>query len=70
MQTKKFLNQLERQFQLFSTPFAEEIDNAAEELQMGLVEQCDSILKQNYAELWIPELYSYPRFVHEKGFLD
>ena len=51
---------LEPQFQLFSTPFAVEIDNVAEELQMELVElQCDTILKQKYAELGIPEFYRY-----------
>lgn len=50
----------EPQFQLFSTPFAVEIDNVAEELQMELVElQCDTILKQKYAEVGIPEFYKY-----------
>lgn len=51
---------LEPQFQFFSTPFAVEIDNVAEELQMELVElQCDSILKQKYAEVGIPEFYTF-----------
>ena len=37
---------LEPQFQLFSTPFAVEIDTVADELQMELVElQCETILK-------------------------
>lgn len=51
---------LEPQFQLFSTPFAVEVDNVAEELQMELVElQCDTILKQKYVELGIPEFYTF-----------
>ncbi|XP_067949860.1 general transcription factor II-I repeat domain-containing protein 2-like [Watersipora subatra] len=51
---------LEPQFQLFSTPFAVEIDAIAEELQMELVElQCDTILKQKYAEVGIPEFYTF-----------
>ena len=51
---------LEPQFHLFSTPFGVEIDNIAEELQMELVElQCDSILKQKYAEVGIPEFYTF-----------
>ncbi|XP_067931929.1 receptor-type tyrosine-protein phosphatase delta-like [Watersipora subatra] len=42
------------------TPFAVEIDTIAEELQMELVElQCDTILKQKYAELGIPEFYTF-----------
>ncbi|XP_076817953.1 general transcription factor II-I repeat domain-containing protein 2B-like [Clavelina lepadiformis] len=40
---------LEPQFRLFSAPFAVEIDNVAEELQMELEElQCDTILKKKY----------------------
>ena len=47
-------------FNLFLTLFAVEIDNVAEELQMELVElQCDSILKQKYAEVGIPEFYTF-----------
>ena len=51
---------LEPQFRLFSTPFAVEIGNEAEELPMELVElQCDTILKQKYAEVRIPEFYTF-----------
>ncbi|CAM5133327.1 unnamed protein product [Natator depressus] len=51
---------LEPHFQLFSTPFAVEIDNVAEEMQMELVElQCDTILKQKYTDVGIPEFYQF-----------
>ena len=51
---------LEPQFQLFSMPFAVKVDTVAEELQMELVElQCDTILKQKYAEVEIPEFYTF-----------
>ena len=51
---------LEPQFRLFSMPFAVEIDTVAEELQMELVElQCDTVLKQKYAEVEIPEFYTF-----------
>ncbi|CAM2111611.1 unnamed protein product [Caretta caretta] len=47
-------------FQLFSTPFAVEIDNVAEEMQMELVElQCGTILKQKYTDVGIPEFYQF-----------
>ena len=51
---------LEPQFRLFSMPFAVKIDTVAEELQMELVElQCDTVLKQKYAEVEIPEFYTF-----------
>ena len=51
---------LEPQFRLFSMPFAVEIDTVAEELQMELMElQCDTVLKQKYAEVEIPEFYTF-----------
>lgn len=57
---------LEPHFQLFSTPFAVEIDNVAEEMQMELVElQCDTILKQKYTDVGIPEFY---RFLSQERF--
>ncbi|KAG6924593.1 GTF2I repeat domain containing 2 [Chelydra serpentina] len=47
---------LEPHFQLFSTPFAVEIDNVAEEMQRELVElQCNTILKQKYTDVGNPE---------------
>ncbi|CAM4567714.1 unnamed protein product [Caretta caretta] len=62
----KDFNALEPHFQLFSTPFAVEIDNVAEEMQMDLVElQCDTILKQKYTDVGIPEFY---RFLSQEGF--
>ena len=43
---------LEPHFQQYSTPFAVKIDNVADELQMELAElQCDTILKQNDADV-------------------
>uniref|UniRef100_A0A8C3ISY3 Uncharacterized protein n=1 Tax=Chrysemys picta bellii TaxID=8478 RepID=A0A8C3ISY3_CHRPI len=57
---------LEPHFQPFSTPFAEETDNVAEEIQMELVElQCDTILKQKYADVGIPAFY---RFLSQERF--
>ena len=51
---------LEPQFQFFSMPFAVKVDIVAEELQMELVElQCDTILKQKYVEVEIPEFYTF-----------
>jgi len=51
---------LEPHFQLFATPFAVEIENIAEELQMELVDlQCDSILKQKYSDVGILEFYQF-----------
>ena len=51
---------LQPQFQLFSTPFAVKIDSVAAELQMELAElQCDTILKQKYADEGIPKFYSF-----------
>ena len=47
-------------FQLFSTPFTVQIDDAAEELQMELAElQSDTILKQKHADVGIPNFYSF-----------
>ena len=51
---------LQLQFQLFSTPFAVQVDNVAEELQMELAEpQLDSILKQKHADIGIPKFYLF-----------
>ncbi|CAM5161300.1 unnamed protein product [Natator depressus] len=56
----KNFNALEPHFKLFSTPFAMEIDNVAEEMQMEFVElQCDTILKQKYTDVGIPEFYQF-----------
>uniref|UniRef100_A0A8C0GJ75 Uncharacterized protein n=1 Tax=Chelonoidis abingdonii TaxID=106734 RepID=A0A8C0GJ75_CHEAB len=57
---------LKPHFQLFSTPFAVEIDYVAEEMQMELVElQCDTMLKQKYTDVGIPEFY---RFLSQERF--
>uniref|UniRef100_A0A452IFC9 HAT C-terminal dimerisation domain-containing protein n=1 Tax=Gopherus agassizii TaxID=38772 RepID=A0A452IFC9_9SAUR len=51
---------LEPHLQLFSTPFAVEIDYVAEEMQIELVElQCDTILKQKYTDVGIPVFYGF-----------
>ncbi|KAG6926997.1 GTF2I repeat domain containing 2B [Chelydra serpentina] len=51
---------LEPHFQIFSIPFAVEIHNVAEEMQMELAElQCDTILKQKYTDVGIPEFYQF-----------
>ena len=51
---------LQLQYQLFSTPFAVQIDGVAEELQIELVElQIDTILKQKHADVGIPKFYSF-----------
>ena len=51
---------LQPQFQLFSTPFAVQIDDVTEELQMELAElQGDTILKQKHADVGIPKFYSF-----------
>ena len=51
---------LQPQFQLFSTPFAVQIDDVAEELQIELAElQSDTILIQKHADVGIPKFYSF-----------
>ena len=52
---------LQPQFQLFSMPFAVQIDDVAEELQMELAElQSDNtILKQKHADVGIPKFHSF-----------
>ena len=51
---------LQPQFQLLSTPFAVQIDDVAEELQMELAEfQSDTFLKQKHADVGIPKFYSF-----------
>ena len=51
---------LQPQFQLFSSPFAVQIDDVAEELQMESAElQSDTILKQKHADVGIPKFYSF-----------
>ena len=51
---------LQPQFQLFSTPFAVQIDDVAEELRMKLAElQSDTILKQKHADVGIPKFYLF-----------
>jgi hypothetical protein len=50
----------ELQFRLFTSPFATDIELVDDSLQMELIEiQCDSLLKQKYTEVGIPEFYNY-----------
>jgi len=51
---------LEIQFNIFSTPFSVDVESVDEDIQMELVElQCDTILKQKYSDVGIPEFYLY-----------
>ena len=50
----------EDQFQMFSAPFSFDAGKAEESLQMELLEiQSNSILKEKYLEVGIPEFFSY-----------
>jgi len=62
---------MEPQFSLFSTPFAVDVESVPVELQMELVElQCDTILKQKYTEIGIPDFYTYLSRTHFPKLLD
>jgi hypothetical protein len=51
---------LQPQFALFATPFSVDVETVSDELQMELLElQCDSILKQKYVDIGVPEFYKY-----------
>ena len=51
---------LEKQFVLFATPLLVDVETVSEDLQMELMElQCDTLLKQKYAEVGIPEFYKF-----------
>jgi len=50
---------MEPRFSLFSTPYSVDVESVPVELQMTLVElQCDTILKQKYTEIGIPDFYT------------
>ena len=60
---------MEPQFSLFSTPYAVDVESVP--LQMELVElQCDTILKQTYTEIGIPDFYTYLSRTHFPKLLD
>ena len=48
------------QFHLFSIPLAVDIDKVSEDMKMELVElQSDTVLKQNYMDIGVPEFYKF-----------
>ena len=48
------------QFSLFSTQFTVDAESVPVELQMEVVDlQCDTILKQKYTEIGIPNFYKF-----------
>ena len=50
----------ENDFSLFTAPFSFDIQKADSNIQMELIEmQCDSILKDKYNEIGIPEFFSH-----------
>ena len=54
---------LEKQFVLFATPLVVDVETVREDLQMELMElQCDTLLRQKYAEVGIPEFYKFLPF--------
>ncbi|KAM3936090.1 general transcription factor II-I repeat domain-containing protein 2B-like [Leptodactylus fuscus] len=51
---------LEPHFALFATPFAVDVQSVPEEVQMELLDlQCDTILKQKYTDVGVPEFYKF-----------
>ena len=51
---------LEPQFLLFATPFTVDAKNVPEEVQMELLDlQCDTVLKQKYADVGVPDFYQF-----------
>ena len=53
------------QFSLFSTPFTVDAESVPVELQMEVVNlQCDSIVKQKYTEIGIPDFYKFLSRAH------
>ena len=48
------------QFSLFATPFAVEVDDVSEEVQMEVLDlQCDTVLKQKYTHVGVPDFYKF-----------
>ena len=59
---KRFLDfkKCENQFHLFTSPVSIDVETVEDNLQLELIEiQCDSILKQKYMEVGIPNFYNY-----------
>ena len=51
---------LEKEFTLFSTPMSVNVQSASVEFQMELLDiQCDTLMKEKYAEVNVPEFYQY-----------
>jgi len=51
---------LEPQFALFATPFAVDAESISEEVQMELLNlQCDTVLKQKYTDVGVPEFHTF-----------
>jgi len=62
---------IEPQFSLFSTPFTVDAESVPVELQMEVVDlQCDSILKQKYTEIGIPDFYKFLSRAHFPKLVD
>ena len=54
--SSKILNQ----FALFATPFAVDAESVSEEVQMELLNlQCDTVHKQKYKDVGVPEFYAF-----------
>uniref|UniRef100_A0A2C9LZ39 HAT C-terminal dimerisation domain-containing protein n=1 Tax=Biomphalaria glabrata TaxID=6526 RepID=A0A2C9LZ39_BIOGL len=73
---KLVLTDFEHRFQLFTalepqffvaTPFAVDVKNVPEEVQMELLDlQCDTVLKQKYTDVGVPDFYQFlPREVYK-----
>ena len=59
------------QFSLFSTPFTVDAESVPVELQMEVVNlQCDSIVKQKYTEIGIPDFYKFLSRAHFPKLVD
>jgi len=59
------------QFSLFSTQFTVDAESVPVELQMEVVDfQCDTILKQKYTEIGIPDFYKFLSRAHFPKLVD
>ena len=51
---------LEPQFAFFATPFAVDAESTSEEVHMELLDlQCDTVLKQKYTDVGVPEFHTF-----------
>ena len=51
---------LEPQFALFAIPFAVDAESVSEEVQIELLNlQCDTVLKEKYTDIGVPEFYTF-----------